>query len=200
MTPGHITGARTYLDRRCEHGDLVEPQTDHLANLAPLPSASGARIGDGSLAGTAWRCRRVRHTRTALIQHASPTLVTLGAAARARERGRATLDQDIDVSTAQGAAMLGMPSVLAALRRELILATTQDAGPAALGAAGTLAAELIDQMLIHPPRPDPRLEPGQPTPAFWTPCEQSVSNDSDRRAERHLSPNRPLANAQLRAV
>ena len=62
-------------------------------------------------------------------------LVTLGAELRERDVGLHVVEQGIDTTTAEGRAMFGMFSVLAELRRELIVANTRD-GLAAARARG----------------------------------------------------------------
>ncbi len=62
-------------------------------------------------------------------------LVALGAELRERGVGLHVLEQGIATSTIEGRAMFGMLSVLAELRRELIVASTRD-GPVAVRARG----------------------------------------------------------------
>jgi DNA invertase Pin-like site-specific DNA recombinase len=53
-------------------------------------------------------------------------LVNLGADLRTRQIGLHVIEQGIDTSTMEGRAVFGMPSVLAEVQRELIVANTMD--------------------------------------------------------------------------
>ncbi|MFJ4640366.1 recombinase family protein [Streptomyces hygroscopicus] len=73
-------------------------------------------------------------------------LVTLGAELIGRGIGLHVIEQGIDTSTMEGRAMFGMPSVLAELQRELIVANTNDglASARALGRVGGRRPKLTE--------------------------------------------------------
>ena len=76
------------------------------------------------------------------VQH----LITLGADLRARGIELRVIEQGIDTATIEGRAMFGMLSVLAELRRELIVANTRD---------GLIAARARGRTGGRPPRLTP---------------------------------------------
>ncbi|MFC9224361.1 recombinase family protein [Streptomyces hygroscopicus] len=76
-------------------------------------------------------------------------LVTLGAELLGRGIGLHAIERGIDISTMEGRAMFGMPSVLAELQRELIVANTNDglASARALGRVGGRRPKLTEDQV-----------------------------------------------------
>ncbi|MFG6200034.1 recombinase family protein [Nonomuraea sp. JJY05] len=78
---------------------------------------------------------RLKVTRLDRLSRSVHHLIDLGADLREQKIGLHVIEQGIDTDTAEGRAMFGMLSVLAELRRELIIASTLD-GLAAARARG----------------------------------------------------------------
>jgi DNA invertase Pin-like site-specific DNA recombinase len=117
---------------------ITNPQTGSVEKLA-----SGINVGE-----------RYRLSRSVLH------LVILGAELRERSIGLHVIEQGIDTSTLEGRAMFGMPSVLAELQRELIVANTND-GLASARARGASAGAGRSS-----PRTRPRSPSGSTTSGF----------------------------------
>lgn len=110
----------------------VDPAHIHLDRAS---GAKASRPGLDALVGKLRDGDTLVITRLDRLGRSVAHMIALGAELRGRGVGLRVLEQGIDTSTIEGRAMFGMLSVLAELRRELIVANTRD-GLAAARARG----------------------------------------------------------------